>query len=488
LIQSNKITLSRVVLVLALLALAIQLALAISIYARLAYTAVSFIYPLDYGEGPLLDQTMRLASGENIYKNDFSIPPYTISNYPPVFPLIQAPVALVSGPAFWYGRLLSVLSAILTALFIGLTLFTITKDRTAGVVAGLLFLTIPYIQYWSVLNRIDSLALVLSWAALLVVVRWPDRRWGIPLTAGLLVASIFTRQSYALAAPFAAFIWLLFTARWRKGIQLAVITGAVTLGLFLLLNMLTRGGFYLNIVTANVNPFYWNTVRNYFNEFFDNSYLLVFLILAFLVLARFVWRSQTWIIALPYLFAAILSAITIGKDGSNVNYLFEFSAALAFTSGAALAWVGRSPWLKALVAVVLVFQVGMLADWTQNNFTGRVMEKVEIEPLIASMTNRVREAEGIVLADEYMGLIPLAGKRLYYQPFEFKMMAEGGIWDEQPFLDEIAQGKFELALLYFPPSWSSFEARWTPRMREVIQESYSRDTILANTWLYRPRP
>jgi hypothetical protein len=486
--QLKKITLSQIVLILALLALAVQLALAVSTYARLAQAALTFRYPLDYGEGPLLDQTMRLASGENIYKNDLSSPPYTISNYPPMFPLLQTPFALLFGPAFWYGRGISFLSALLTALFIGLVLYTLTRDRTAAATGGLLLLAIPYIQYWSLLNRVDTLALVFSWAALLVVVRWPDRRWGIPLAAALLVASIFSRQSYALAAPFAAFVWLLFSTRWRKALLLAAYTGGATLVLFLLLNLLTRGGFFLNIVTANVNPFYWNTVRHYFNEFRDNGILFIVLIAAFLVLARFVWRSPAWTIGLAYLFAATISAGTVGKDGSNVNYLFEFSAALAFCAGAAVAWLGRNAWMKALVVVLLFFQVGMLADWTERNFTGRIMEKVEIEPLVTALYNRVREADGIVLADEYMGLVPLAGKRLYFQPFEFKMMSDGGIWDQQPFIDEIEQGKFELLALYFPPGWSSFDARWTPRMQEAVNRGYSRDTILANTWLYRPRP
>jgi hypothetical protein len=484
--MQSKITFPRIILVLALLALAVQLALSISVYARLAESALRFAYPLDYGEGPLLDQTLRLASGENIYRSDLSVPPYTISNYPPLFPLIQAPFALIFGPAFWYGRLISFLGALLTAVFIALALYTLTRDRAAAAAGGLIFLAVPYVQYWTLLNRIDSLALVLSWAALFVIIRWPERRWGIPLGAALLVASIYTRQSYALAAPFAAFVWLFFAVHWRKAVQLALITGAAGLGLFLLLTLLTRGGFYLNIVTANVNPFFWDTVWNYLREFYQNSYLLVFLIGFFILFGRFVWRSRAWTIALPYLFAATISAATIGKDGSNVNYLLEFSAALGFCAGAILAWVGRNTWVRTAAAVVLAVQVGMLAGWTQENFTNRIMDRVQREAEVAQMAQIVRETEGIVLADEFMGLVPLAGKRLYYQPFEFKMLAEGGVWDQQPFLNEIEQHKFELLLIY-NPGWPSFNARWTPLMQNSILRSYSRQEVLAETNLSRPR-
>src|SRR5260370_26528367 len=62
---------------------------------------------MDYGEGPLLDQTMGLGHLESIYHVNPTSPPYTVSNYPPVYPLALSPLGRVWGPAFWYGRLLS---------------------------------------------------------------------------------------------------------------------------------------------------------------------------------------------------------------------------------------------------------------------------------------------------------------------------------------------------------------------------------------------
>ncbi len=478
---------AKLVLGIALLGLAVQLGFALFTYARLASAALTFPYPLDYGEGPLLDQTLRLASGEVIYKNDFSTPPYTISNYPPLFLLLQVPFSQIFGPAFWYGRLFSILGQLLTAVFIGLVLSHLTGDRVSSAVGGLIFLAFPYGQYWSVLNRIDLLALVLSWAALFVIVRWPDRRWGIYTGAALLILSVYTRQSYALAAPFGAFAWLLATRRWRKAIQLALLTGGIGLALFLIINLLTRGGFFLNIVTANVNPFYWNTVRWNMEGLADNAYLLLLLVAVFLLAERFTNRTRSWLLALPYLVAAGLSALTIGKDGSNVNYLLELAAALAFAAGAGLAWMGRSLWIKALAVAVLAVQVWMLNSWVQADFVGRVMDRVEREGAVSVLFRKVSATEGIVLADEFMGLVPLAGKRLYYQPFEFKMLAEGGLWDETKFLGSIADGEFDLILWYEPPNWPAIESRWTARQRELIQNFYTRDGAYEFTALLRPK-
>lgn len=486
-LKNYNFTFAKLALGIGLVVLAIQFGFSLNTYSHMVVASLAFPYPLDYGEGPLLDQTLRLASGENIYRNRFSIPPYTISNYPPFFLLLQLPFPAIFGPAFWYGRLISILGQLLTAVFVGLTIYTLTHDRAASMIGGVMFLAFPYGQYWSVLNRVDSLALALSWAAMFVIVRWRDRGWAVPACSFLLVLAIYTRQSYALAAPFGSFIWLLSTGRWRKSIQLALLTGGTALLLFLVLNHLTQGGFFLNIVTANVNPFYWETVRNYREALTDHACWLLVLIGVFLLAERFTNHTRSWYLVLSYLFAATLSAMTVGKDGSSVNYLLELTSAFGFAAGSALAWMGRRTWIRALAIAILAVQVGMLNTWMEEDYAGMVLDRVKQEKEMAVLFREVSEAEGIVLADEYMGLIPLAGKRLYFQPFEYKMLAEGGLWDETAFLNEIVERKFDVILWFRPASWPAVESRWTERQREMVREHYARKGIYAFAWIQRPK-
>lgn len=105
-------------------------------YARLASAAVSSPSPLDYSEGHKLDQVLRLAQLENIYRNSFAAAPYTVSTGPPLFQLIQAPLATLFGPAIWYGRLISILSAIGAAALLGLILHALTVDGVAAAVGA----------------------------------------------------------------------------------------------------------------------------------------------------------------------------------------------------------------------------------------------------------------------------------------------------------------------------------------------------------------
>jgi hypothetical protein len=81
----------------------------------------------------------------------------------------------------------------------------------------------------------------------------------------------------------------------------------------------------------------------------------------FIVLAVF-FRVRSWWLAAPYLLAATASGATIGKSGSNVNYLFEFSAGLAFMAGSILATTGKNRWTKAILIGLLAVQVPHYPD------------------------------------------------------------------------------------------------------------------------------
>ncbi len=313
----------------ALSLLALQLAIALFEYARLAKVALTFPFPLDYGEGPILDQVSRLAHFENIYRNSFATPPYTVSNYPPLFHLIQLPFAWLFGPAYWYGRLISIVSAITAALLIGLILHTLTDDKVASVFGAAILLSFPYILQSSVFDRVDSLALALSLGGLYTVVRGPAGRRAsrqeIWLGGILFTAAVYTRQSYVLAAPLAAFGWLWQGRQRGPALALAAIAAASSLALFIILNGLTQGGFYLNVVAANINSFSWQTVTQYWVDLYINAGYLLIACLAYILLARLAEPVRSWPLTTAYLFGAgpphsttgPLAVVCIQKAGST---------------------------------------------------------------------------------------------------------------------------------------------------------------------------
>lgn len=450
--------------------------------------AVEFKYPLDYGEGPLLDQAVRLAAGENIYRRDLSTPPFNIANYPPVYMLLQVPFVWIFGPALWYGRLLSLLGVVLASLFTGLVVKTLVNDRIAGLASGLLLLSFPYVLHWSALTRIDCMALAFLMAGMFALVRHGATRKGRAWAVALLLLAAFTRQSYALAGPFAGFIFLLSQRTRRHAFIFLAWLGILGIGLVLLLILVTGGGFFTHIVTANVNAFYWETVRNYANDLWR---YIPFLVCAGagLLLSGIVKRETAWYLAAPFLLGAIASAITIGKDGSNVNYLLELCAALSLAVGVGLGYLSqRGTAVKAVLLVVLALQVQLMLAWSSATYATYHTARFNQLPQLFQL-NRVIEKSpgGMMLADEYMAMLPVNGQRIVYQPFEFKMMADSDRWNQAVFLQKIVDKEYALIVLYDPPTWDSQHARWTQAQLNAIYENYELSQTLADAKVLVPK-
>ena len=485
--NQKTLTLPWIVFVLALLFLLARLGIALFEYSQLARAALAFPFPLDYGEGPILDQTLRLSQFENIYRNSFASPPYTVSNYPPLFQLIQVPFAWIVGPAFWYGRLISILSAISAAGLIGLILYTITSDRIASAIGGLTLLAFPYFVQGSVLNRVDALALALSLGGLYVTVRWPSD-WRVPWVAGLLfTAAAFTNPRYILVAPLTALVWLWHLEHPRQAFRLAAIVVGSCLVLFLGLNLITQGGFYLNTVRANLTFFSSYTVAgSWVNLYLHAGYLLIGSLI-YIIIERLGQPTGSWPLVVPYCLGAALMTLTVGLANSSVNDLFEVVTALCLVSGAFIAWAGESTWLKALLVFVLAVQINALIDWSRQEHIPVLMDKVVDTREVEQLAQYVREAEGPILADEYMGLIPLAGRQLYFQPIEYKQLQAANLWSDAALVDSIQREEFSVILLYEPRGRSAISVRWTQEVRNTIYAHYNLEDTLARTFIYRPQ-
>jgi hypothetical protein len=87
-----------------------------------------------------------------------------------------------------------------------------------------------------------------------------------------------------------------------------------------------------------------------------------------------------------------------------------------------------------------------------------------------------------------MALIPMNGKNLVFQPFEFKQMSNSGLWAQQPFVESIQRKEYALIILYDPSTWDSQQERWTPEQLDAIYAYYDRGRRLADTVVYTPLP
>lgn len=466
---------------------------AVVLFIEHGRAAVEYPFTLNYGEGPLLEQATRLVRSEDIYHADLSTPPYTITNYPPLYVLAQTPFVRAYGAEFWYGRLISLVSIGAAALFLGLTARALTRDWIAGLVAGGLLLAVPYILHWSALARIDSLALALSWAGLWLSAQFPHKRGALVLSMLLLACAAYTRQTYLLAAPLAAVLWLWRAGGFQRALAFGAWLASLVLTIFAALLVTTEGGVFYHLITANVNPldgailqFYADEVARALPLLLGCGSLLLVIGLIGAVLRRTRSEMKGWFLASPYLLGALAAALTIAKVGSDVNYLYELSAGLCLAAGMWVGWLKRVPALRAALLVALAWQVTVLTGLSEAKYIPIQNEKLHQRAQNETLATLVATTDAPIIADEHMGLLALNHRPIPFQPFEMTQLAHDGLWDQMPFLWALARGDYPVLLMYQPyrNPRLRFE-RWTPEMLRVINTFYRFDRQAAETMVYR---
>lgn len=499
------------------------LSLAVLIFLIHGIIVLGFGYPLDYGEGPLLNQARNVVQGKPLYPADITTPPFLIANYPPVFVLINAFFIWVFGPSLFIGRLIAFLSTLGTAILIGLSInhFYPQKDYLPSLTGVGVFLAIPYVLQWAPLYRIDMLALLFSMAGLYLIIKNPEKDKAIILASLLFILSVFTRQSYGLAAPLTAAIWI-FTKNRKQAVKLMFYYTLGGLVLFGFLQWLTNGGFFFHTITANVNPFSWETVHHYAREIVQNMSWLIFLMIIFVLTG---WRfTHVYFFLTPYLITGFLTAITIGKVGSNVNYLVEISAGLALLAGISIARLSKAIaidpehkpdmyfpkdqipdpervrpavrqklWSNLVIMIVitstLITQVAVLTRKSLFSPVSNSRDRIKRGTDYIYLEENIKNAAelGPLLVDEYMAVLPKNNIPLYFEPFEMTQLASAGLWDQTPLLTSIANQDFPLILIHHFPSYPVYLERWTEDMRKEIFNHYIATAFRAESLFFTPK-
>ena len=463
----------------------IGLGVILLLYLSYALPVVAFPYPLDYGEGPILDQALRLAQGENIYSAIDGDPPYVITNYPPLYMAIIAVFVKLFGSAFAYGRLISLLSTLAAALCLGGVAYNLTHYVLPAVTGGLLFLALPAVFYWSPWQRVDMLGLAFSLAALYAATCRPLTRQKVVLTVLLMLSAIFTRQTYGLAAPL-AITGALGQRNRRQSLAFLLLLGSGGLTILSALNIVTHGGFIANIVTGNINIYTLDVLAHFIGQYL--GWLLPMVLVLLMGMPGLIKQHTRLGAPVLYLAGGFAVSLTVGKHGSSLNYFLEFSAAMALVAALLvnqtiqskpsthraprtimlLLLFGQVVWLLILNAVYTVNYVGTMA-------ASRAAYQ-QLDSIVANAT-------GPILTDEYLGLLPLHNRPIYFQPFEYTQLVLVGRWDQTPLLEAITNQQFPIILA---AHMETPYAPWTPEMIAAIEEHYHAHGKILKALVYTP--
>lgn len=391
---------------------------------------VAFPYDLDYGEGYVLFDAVRLARGEPLY-TDLRAFPMVRSPYPPLFPAAFGLATLVAGPVFWPGRLLA---AVALAAVVGLVAWSGLRVRAGGlpalVSAGVVVAS-PFVYQWAGYARVDTLALAFSVGAV-VAAQWLAGWRGVLLAAALALLALWTKQT-SVAAP-AAIALALFARAPRQAVGFMALVALPSVGAGLLLDRLTDGQFARHVLAGNAqNPFYVRRVL---------EMGLTFLGLHLVLVAGALWWTSRAIRGVPspialYAPLALLVATSVGNAGSSVNYFLEPIAACALAVPFAWRALAARVRLPALLASV---QLVALLHWpntfgTEYLFFPPHGRTPTVQDLAAGaeVDAAVRAEPRAVLA-EPAGFAVRNGRPVYVQPIDLRAEAALGRWRAEPLL------------------------------------------------------
>jgi hypothetical protein len=109
----------------------------------------------------------------------------------------------------------------------------------------------------------------------------------------------------------------------------------------------------------------------------------------------------------------------------------------------------------------------------------------------ARLQQVVDAADGPVLADEEMGMLPITGRAIQLQPFELTQLVRAGRWDQQPLLRSIHDRRYAAILIWIIPEYPLERIRWSEEMLGAVDQAYVLDQRIprsyGETLVYRPR-
>ncbi|MBV8714192.1 MAG: glycosyltransferase family 39 protein [Chloroflexi bacterium] len=427
----------------ALLAL---VALHVGVLAYHLIVQLAFPYDLNYGEGYVLNDAVRLAHGHAIYV-DLQQFPMVRSPYPPLFPFLWSLLIPLSGPTFLVGRLLEVLSLVGIGVVVAWNAIKVRSGIWPALAAAGLIAGSPFVYQWAGYARVDLLALLFAVGGV-VAAQW-IRGWrGVVLAAVLCGLALWTKQT-AVTAAFAVAL-ALFLRNWRQGLGFIAFVSVPCVGVGALLNLATNGEFVRHVLLGNAS----NPVL----PLRALIYVGTFAVLHLVALFGGGWWLRRALVGRPspialYLPVSLLAAFSAGNGGSSVNYLIEPVLALALV--VPFAWRAL-PRASALAGPLFaVIQLAVLFHWPNafgttylaESAIGRTPTAVDWE-VGAQVDDLVRSTNGELIA-EPAGFAVRNGREVYLQPIDLRAEQLQGRWQPKPLVEALSTGRFQRVVTVF---------------------------------------
>lgn len=457
-------------------------------FALFLYTCVvilPFPYQWGYGEGHMLLAAEAYQRGEGLYPTQRGAEMTRVTAYPPLFFVVNGWARRACSHPFLFGRLLS----LLTTLGLGVGIFLLVKRMTdsalAALVAAMAWFSLGYVKDWAPKMQVDLPALLLSFGGVYAVLT--QRRGSLGIAALLFVLALYTKQTM-IGGPAAAIAYLAARGKGREAWLLGASVGGGSLILLLLLNALTHGGFYFNVVTCQPKQFELPRLLQALHALLGEGDLFpVIGGLGLWGLLQLKQQNREWFAALlAWLGVGGLNVLACGKVGSDINYFLEISLVSVVLLGYAVAETIRpDPIASArrggasLVPILLLVQgMGCLRP-----------PEVPVRSLLAAkraIVARIQQTSGPILSED-VSLLLLHRRPVTYSGFELANLAPQGIWDSSKMLRNLQEKQVPLVVAYPQTLAGLSDRRYTDGMLRLFRKNYREAKRIPPFVLLEPR-
>lgn len=490
------------------------LAIHFASYLGYAVPAIFYPYELDYGEGIVWQQAM-LMPGARMY-GDITRFPFIVFHYPPLYHLSFRAIAALGVDPLVAGRGLSLLSTLAAALVAAGMAFEVSRERcgrfasTAGAAVAALgvFCCWP-VALWSVVLRVDMLALALCFLGVWCAMRSTARPALIYASVLLFVLAVWTKQT-CIAAPLAA-VPIMFVRDRRRTLAACGLGVALSVAALLVMLWATGGRFLQHILAYNVNRYDIRLAVHLILPEWPQIFFLMLAITALVVGWRRLASDREWIrladigrdlhdnatvraMAMISLYFVTSMAMlgTLGKSGGGANYLIEpmcvwavligglFASTLPVPTTPRPAGRPRSAVLAVLLPVGIIFQA-VLIPATRNygqSDPARLACMSELQTMVV-------QAQRPVLSDD-MVLLMKAGREVPWEPSIFAELASTGRWDERRIVDMLDAHAFAFIVTDGQRGDPVYDSRYTQGVDRAITTAYPRTEAYCTHTVHLP--
>jgi 4-amino-4-deoxy-L-arabinose transferase-like glycosyltransferase len=446
------------------------LQLAVAALAVRCIAAVYSILPIaapfqaDYEEGNILNALTLILGGRTPWP-DPRVLPSVMDPYGPVaYYLLVVPVRLF-GVRLVYPRAMILGCVLIVAALLAAELARRTRSWLLAASFALIYLTIPNVQEWGWLLRVDFLGIAFTAAGFCVFSRRLARGDAPGALPALLFAAALLVKTTLVAAPAACLAVLLARRRVRDAVRLAGLTAAAVVGVVVLFAVITRGAFVTDVFLSHPDPYSRRRFLGGLLLMIWDSWPLVALA-AVAVLDDVAKARLSPPVA--WLLSATAATFTSGALGSNRNHFLEWNTALCLAAGIGMARLVllRPPVLRlaSLGAAAAALALVLVAP--------REIAFAQGQEGCAQAYEWVRTQAGPNLLAENVGALVLGGKRVWMSnPFNWTQMVEHAGWSDAELLRMVRERRFD-AVIVRPAHMTGGYRRFPRSVLQAIGDEY----------------